>query len=108
MPIYVTLAGSPALVSSAFALGIPQRGVAIEVPSLSPAVDVRLEFTAGSGTGPFASFRRPDGTGAPWVVFSGTGAAFGVVPHPPTPFGRLVVTSGQLDVRTFTLHATRR
>jgi hypothetical protein len=100
---YVTLPGSPAVVSSAFALSGVKGGLAIMVPSMSPAVNVTVEFAMTENGPTFGSFRRDDGTGTAWSAFSGTGAAFVTVPKPPTPYGRMVVTSGQLDVRTFAI-----
>ena len=94
-------------VSGAFFLERPDRSFAVQVPSLSAATEIRLQFGATSG-GPFFTLQRPDGTGLPFTVYSGAGPAFGVVRYVPSPWSQISLTGSQSDVGTFTLFAMRR
>lgn len=99
--MYVSVA-SGATVSSAFALnrGTASQGLVVLVPSLT-ATEVRVQFTSASGTAPFSTLFRADGTGIPFAVTSGPGPAWGHVPAAPTPWGRIQCTAAQTDTRTF-------
>ena len=105
-PLYVTVA-SGQNTSGTFALADASRPVAIQVPSLSAASEVRLQFTTTSGAAPFQDVFRQDGTGTFHVVASGPGPAFGFVQKPPTPWGRIWLAGSQSDVRTFALYSLR-
>jgi hypothetical protein len=100
---FVTIATSQ-LVSSAFYLDRSYRGAAIHVPSYGTAARVVAQFSTTSGTGPWATLTRPEGSGLEWTIFSGTGSpAVGVVPFPPSPFARIALSSCQTDAVTFTV-----
>lgn len=104
--VYSTVSSGQA-VSGAFSLERPDRTFAVQVPSLSAATQVQLQFGATSG-GPFFALQRPDGSGLPFTVYSGAGPGFGIVPYVPTPWGQISLTGSQSDTRTFTLLAMRR
>lgn len=106
-PYYVALA-SGSLSSPAFALERGSRTLVVEVPSLTAAASVRCQFTATSGTAPFLDQFKDDGSGAVLFVSSGIGPAFGAVPNPPTPWGRITVGAAQSAVSTFTLTLRER
>lgn len=71
------------------------------VPSLN-STEVRLQFTTTSG-GLFTTAYRPDGTGTPFVVYSGAGPGFGIFPFVLTSHVRVTLVASQTDVRTFEL-----
>ena len=82
--------------------------VAISVPSLSAASEVRLQFAMTSGGGTAGDFwsdlQKIDGTAAPYVVYSGPGPGFGYLTFaPPTPYLRISCVASQTSVRTFTV-----
>lgn len=104
-PIYVTVASGLA-VSGAFALQQSHRPLVVEVPSLASAAEVRPQFSSTSG-GPFSTLMRDDGSGLPYAVSSGTGPAYGVIRHVPSPWGRFSLTGSQSDARTLTVYAAR-
>jgi len=104
-PLYVTVA-SGQNISAAFTLEQAERPVAVHVPSLSAASEVRLTFSPVSGSG-FVPLFRQDGSGGFHVVASGPGPAFGSVQKPPTPWGQVWLAGSQSDVRTFALHSLR-
>ncbi len=94
-------------VSSAASLVRPYP-LGVQVPSLSAASEVRLQFASTSGaagTGDFWSdLQKLDGTAAPYVVYSGPGPGFGYVPFAPaTPYLRVSLVASQTQVRTFTV-----
>lgn len=93
-------------VSAAFALAWPTRPLVVEVPSLNAGAEVRPQFSATSG-GPFWAISRTDGSGLPYAVHSGTGPAVGVIGRPPTPWGRISLTSSVTAPTTFTLYSGR-
>ncbi len=97
---------SGALTSPAFTLEDPTKHVALAVPSLSVATAVTLQFTATSGSAPWLSVARLDGTGAPHTVASGPGPAFGPLPQLPTRYGRVAFANSQTLVHTLTLFTT--
>lgn len=100
---YVTLPGSPALVSSAFALTSAKGGLTIMVPSAAATRGpVSIQF-GESPTGPFFPFNMTNTTSPLVLVGSGRGGTAAVVIHPPTPFGIFSVTSGVTDACTFTV-----
>lgn len=106
-PIYVTV-GTGGLTSGAFALDFQARApFLVEVPSLTAATAVRLQFTTTSGTAPFFDVFRQDGSGLVHIVASGPGPAYGYSPRPPTPWGRIAVVNSPTLVTTFTLHPLR-
>lgn len=104
-PIYVTVASGQS-VSGAFALERPDRPLVVGVPSLMVASEVRPQFSQTSG-GPFSTLMRDDGSGFPYAVHSGTGPAYGIIRHIPSPWGQFTLTGSQSDVRTFTVYTTR-
>jgi hypothetical protein len=66
---------------------------------------VRVDFSPTSA-GPFGPLLV---TGAPFLgVWSGPGAGCGLVPVPPTPWGRVSVANSTSDVATFTLFSLNR
>ena len=93
--------------SSPFFLADAARPLAVQVPSLSAASEVRLQFTTTSGTAPFQDVFRQDGSGMFHVVASGPGPAFGSLQKPPTPWARIWLAGSQSDVRTFALFSLR-
>ena len=103
-PIYLTV-GTGAAPSAPFTLERPQLSMVVAVPSLT-ASDVRPQFGTTSGGG-FATLVRPDGSGLPFSIHSGTGPAVGMIERPPTPWGRLNVVASQTEVRTFTIFSAR-
>lgn len=105
-PIYVTV-GSGGATSGAFTIERPDFPLVIEVPSLSAATEVRLQFSATSG-GPFFGLSRDDGSGLPYAVTSGSGPAYGIVRCIPSPWGRISLVGSQSDTRTFMLYSTRK
>lgn len=58
--------------------------------------------------GPYGRLLRDDGTGTDYTVFSGSGAAWGLVQHPPTPFLRIELATAATDTRTIGLYALNR
>jgi hypothetical protein len=97
---YVT-AGSGEATTTPFALG--NRGpFAVSVASLGAAGPIGLEFTENSGSAPFRTLTREDGTALPFQVHSGIGQAIGIVPRAPTPWGRLTLPSAG-QVSSFTI-----
>ena len=106
MPDYAIVSSGQST-SAPFTLPRPDHPLVVEVPSLNAGAEVRPQFTATSGTAPFWTLTRPDGSGLPFAVHSGVGQAFGVVEHVPTPWGRIFITSTVTAPTTFTLHSTR-
>lgn len=102
---YVSVLSGQA-VSGPFTLERSHRPLVVEIPSLSAATEVRLQFAATSG-GPFSTLMRDDGSGFPYAVHSGGGPGYGVIRSVPSPWGRFVFTGSQSDTRTLTLYATR-
>lgn len=90
-------------VSAQFRLDHNQFPLAIQVPSLSAASEVRIQFAAQSG-GPFYTYF--DG-GAPLVVASGAGPAWGRVRDPVTGWARISLVGSQSDTRSFMMHPVR-
>ena len=90
--VYVS-AGSGQTATAAFTLVNPGP-FAVSVSSLTAPGPVGLEFSENSGSAPFKTLMRNDGTALPFFVHSGIGQAFGMVPYAPTPWGRLTVASG--------------
>lgn len=91
-------------VSSAFTLEAPNRGLVLEVPSMTAtAIYVQCAPSLAESLQPSRWFplQRLDGTGAPWAVHSGAGPAFAVIPYVPTPWCRIVCATAQADVRSF-------
>lgn len=105
-PLFTTVT-SGAFTSGAFALEQADRPLAIHVPSLSSAAEVRLTFSPTSGSG-FVNLFRRDGSGAFYTVASGAGPFFGFLDYAPTPWGQFSVTSAQSDTRTFTIYTLPR
>ena len=97
-PVFATIAQS-ATASTPFALALSHRPVAILVPSLAPASEVRIQFASSSVGVDFADLARWDGTGAAFSLTSGAGPAWASV-LPTTPWARVTVSQPQLDVRT--------
>ena|SRR5690348_15523560 len=100
-PQYLVLATSQQ-VTSAFYIDKPVGLAVVEVPSFGTGAAVFAEFTQTSGSAPFSTAWRLDGSGVQHVVFSGTAGGWGYV-VPPTHFGRLRVSSAQTAAMTFTL-----
>src|SRR5262245_55713113 len=100
-PIYLTIAAGQT-VSSAFFVDRADVALTISVPSHA-ALGVAPQFTAVSGTAPFAPLVHPSGDGSPFTVFSGTSGAWGVIDFLPTPFARLSVNTQTTAVMTFTI-----
>ena len=86
------LVDSGALASNPFTLP-RSRPFVIDVPSQA-ATALFCDFATASGGPVFDRLARTDGTGAPYCVHSGSGNAWDVVLTPPTPWGRLAVSSG--------------
>lgn len=105
-PLYILVA-SGQTVSGAFTLPRPNLPLVVHVPSLAAGNDVNPQFSATSG-GPFTTLQKTDGSGAAHSVHSGAGPAFGVIQHPPSPWGRFTFSGSPGDVRTLTLFPTRR
>ena len=103
MAAIYTLVASGQNVSAAFAVDRPNRMLLVTVPSLSTGQAVIPQFTTISGTAPFYSLQRVDGSGLPWTVYSGAGPAMGLVPYPPTQWGRISITASVTAPTTFTL-----
>jgi len=89
MPYYATVSSGafkPTSVSSAVALTRPFYGLAILVPSLSAASEVRIQFAQTSGAGTagdvFADLQRCDGSGLAFTAYSGSGPAVAYCPMP--------------------------
>lgn len=99
MTMFVTVA-SGFSTSSAFFLSKPSRFVALHCASAAAAT-VTVEFSARSGTAPFAVLKRPDGSGGAFLAT--TSAEGWVVLASPTPFGRVTQSPAATDTRTFTL-----
>lgn len=81
-----------------------QYPIAIFVPSLSPASEVRIQFaqtSGGSAAGDvFADLFSVDGAGVRTAIYSGAGPGWGVVQYPPTPWARVALVASQTSVRT--------
>lgn len=92
--------------SSAFALDQPHLALVVAVPSVA-AVSIAIAFSQTSGSGPYGTLQRQDGSGGNFIVYSGAGPGFGIVPYPATPYGRLIVST-PTDTVTATLLATPR
>lgn len=105
-PLYTTIVSGGAI-SAAFALERADRPLAIHVPVMSLAAEIRLTFSQTSG-GTFVNLFRPDGSGAIYVVASGVGPAIGYLDRPPSPWGQVWVASAQSDVKTFTIYSLHR
>lgn len=105
-PIYATV-GTAGLVSTNFVLPDARSPRLVEVPSLTAATAVRMQFTTTSGTAPFFDVFREDGSGLVHIVASGPGPAYGYSPRPPTPWGRIAVANSLTQVTTFVLHPLR-
>ena len=104
-PIYAVVQ-SGQTVSGAFALERPHLPLVVHVPSLAAGNAVNPQFSATSG-GPFTTLQKTDGSGAAYSVHSGAGPAFGVIQHPPSPWGRFTFSGSPGDVRTLTLFSAR-
>jgi hypothetical protein len=105
-PLNITLAASPALVSSAFFVGLGDRPIALLVPSLTTPAAVRVQASATSGGPVFVDVSRPDGSGLVFVATSGSGPAWATM-ELPTAFARISVSSAQTNPTSFlvlTLH----
>jgi hypothetical protein len=96
-PIFLTIPLSSQQSSATF-IGLANRLVAFQVPSLSPAVEVRWQASASSGTGPFGDVLHANLNGVPFSVASGNGPAWSVL-QLPTAFGRFSCSSA-LSVAT--------
>ena len=83
------------LVSSGGTLERSEKAFSVAVPS-GVATSVFVEFATVDSAAPtgFGRLTRWDGTGVPFTVYSGAGPGYGMVPIAPTPFLRIVVTSG--------------
>jgi hypothetical protein len=102
-PLYTTVASGQSI-SLAFTLERPDKPLAVYVPSLSVAAEVRLTFSETSG-GPFVPLLKRDGASV-YIhsVASGDGPAFGFLDHAPTPWGQVWLAGSQSDTRTFALY----
>jgi len=105
-PFFVVV-GTGGLTSGAFTLEDAGKPFFVEVPSLSQATAVRLQFTTTSGTAPFQDVFRQDGSGTFHVVASGPGPAYGYSPRPPTPWGRIALANTPTLVTTFGIYSLR-
>ena len=103
--IYVSVAAA-ATVSSAFTLPRADRPVVVFCASNGTAASVQVQFALASGTPPFVTPARVDGSGLPYAVFSGTGDGLGILPAPPTPWGRISLGAAPSSVVTFTILET--
>lgn len=101
-PIFVTVANAQT-VSSAFVLPRGDRPLVIVCPSNGTAAQVQLQFTTTSGTAPFGTSARVDGSGLLFNVFSGAGDAWGYHPAPPSPYGRVSLSAAPSAVMTYTI-----
>jgi hypothetical protein len=90
-------------VSSAVALARSYRPLVVHCASNGTATSVLLNFSQLSGSPPWSVLNRADGTALPHAIASGTGAAWGVVQYPPTPYLRISLGAATTDVVTFTL-----
>lgn len=100
--IYVTIAAG-STVSSAFTLGSTGRaGFAIEVDSIAPASTIGIDFSPTPEAGPWRPLMRME-QGVPVTVFSGTGPAYAILEHHPTPYGRLTATVALTGTTSFTI-----
>src|SRR5438046_4137362 len=89
-------------VSSAFTLDRLDRSFTVQVPSMA-AVSVQAQFTTVSGTTPWGTLFRYDGSGLPFTVYSATGPGFGYVRYAPTAWARLNLAANVTDTVTFTV-----
>jgi len=102
-PLYTNVLSGQG-VSLAFTLERADKPLAVYVPSLSAASEVRLTFSQTSG-GEFVPLVGRDGAaGFIHSVASGSGPYFGFLDRPPTPWGRVWLAGSQSDVRTFALY----
>ncbi len=102
-PLYLNI--NSGFVTQTFALGVDQHGpLLVFVPSLDASNNLQAQFTETSGTAPFLSLMRTDGTGFVYTVLSGPGPGVGVVPYVPTAWGRLTLTASVTSPKTFSLY----
>jgi hypothetical protein len=110
--INLTFAASGAngagLVTSAFTVDRPTRTVAVFVGSYGTTARVFVQFATSSGGSDWATMQRFDGSGAEFTVFSGNGSPAVAIFCPPTPFGRLCVSSAQLTTLSCAVYAVLR
>jgi len=86
---------SGASTSSPFTLEHADRGFSVFVASISGS-SVFLQFAQTSGGPVWHDLARSDGSGGPFVVYSGAGPGVGYVERPVTPWGRFrLSTSGE-------------
>src|SRR5690348_4985928 len=100
-PQYAVLALS-ATASAPITLARGYRPLSIEVPSWGVAAFCTLQFAQTSG-GPTWSTLFTEGTGQTYIIFSGTAGGFVRTDPPPTSVLRIVASSCQSAVMTFTV-----
>jgi hypothetical protein len=62
---------------------------------------LNIQFALTSGTAPWYTLQKYDGSGVPFAVFSGTGSAVGLVGHPCTPYARLSLSAPTTDTISY-------
>ena len=87
-------------VSTAFAIERSDRSIAIQVPSLAPSAEVRIQFSSGSAGADFCDLQRFDGTGVAFSVLSGSGPGW-CFAMPATNWARLTTSVPQSSPRSF-------
>src|SRR5262245_32970810 len=97
-------AGGVGLVTSAFTVD-KARPIAVLVSSFGTTARVFTQWSQTSGgASDWGTLQRTDGSGAEWTVYSGAGSpAVAVIEYPPTPYGRLSISSAQLSVISATV-----
>jgi hypothetical protein len=98
-PTFLTIPLSSTQSSAGFIIPAA-RMIAVQVPSLSPAVELRMQCSAASGgNGSYWSdVYKPDGSGIPFAICSGNAPAWNYL-IAPTAFIRFTVSSA-LSVAT--------
>jgi len=106
MPTTVITIDSGKLISSLFVVR-GDRSFTVHCPSQSTGDVLFAEF-AQSSAGTTRERLSRLGTGASYVVASGTGNMVGVVQYPATSFARLVVTSRPSAPMSYTVNELNR
>jgi hypothetical protein len=90
-------------VSSRFLVPLSDRSLAIHCSSHDGS-GVMVQFLISSGDTQWSTLARMDGTGAAFIVHSGTPAGFGIVPRVPSPWCRILLAAApSTDPRSFTI-----